>query len=106
MSTKTRFALAAIVMLLTALTGCGGGSKGLSSNPSTPPPTTVKISQVYGGGGNSGSTYTNDFIEIFNQDKNPVDLSLWSVQYNSAGTTTGLWQVGAMAPGWQLLQYG
>ena len=46
MSTKTRFALAAIVMVLTALTGCGGGSKGLSSNPSTPPPTTVALSSI------------------------------------------------------------
>src|SRR5215510_10056655 len=59
---------------------------------SPPPPTTVKISQIYGGGGNSGSTYTNDFIEIFNQDVNPVDVSFWSVQYNSAGAT-GTWQV-------------
>ena len=57
-----------------------------------PPPTTVKISQVYGGGGNSGATYTNDFIEIFNQASTDVDLTGWSVQYNSAGTTSGLWQ--------------
>src|SRR5207249_640100 len=40
-----------------------------------PPPTTVKISQVYGGGGNSGSTYKNDFIEIYNQSTTPVDIS-------------------------------
>ncbi len=26
----------------------------------------LRISQVYGGGGNTGATYTNDFIEIFN----------------------------------------
>ena len=58
-----------------------------------PPPSHVKISQVYGGGGNSGATYTNDFVEIFNQGPNPVDLTGWSVQYNSAGTTTGSWQV-------------
>ena len=57
-----------------------------------PPPTTVKISQVYAGGGNSGSTYTNDFIEIFNEDVHAIDLTGWSVQYNSAGQTTGNWQ--------------
>ena len=62
-----------------------------------PPPTTVKISQVYGGGGNSGSTYTNDFIEIFNEDVKPIDISLWSVQYNSAGAT-GTWQVTSLCP--------
>ncbi len=28
--------------------------------------TDVVISQVYGGGGNSGATYKNDFIELFN----------------------------------------
>jgi Bacterial Ig-like domain (group 3)/Lamin Tail Domain len=62
-----------------------------------PPPMTVKISQVYGGGGNSGSTYTNDFIEIFNEDVKPVDISLWSVQYNSAGAT-GTWQATSVCP--------
>ncbi len=52
----------------------------------------VVISQVYGGGGNSGSVYTNDFIEIFNAGTTAVNLSGWSVQYNSA-TGTGAWQV-------------
>ncbi|HKC62513.1 MAG TPA: lamin tail domain-containing protein, partial [Pyrinomonadaceae bacterium] len=55
---------------------------------SPPPPTTVKISQVYGGGGNSGSTYTNDFIEIYNQGPTTVDLTFWSVQYASANAST------------------
>ncbi len=46
------------------------------------------ISQVYGGGGNSGATYTNDFIEIFNPTGSAVDLSGWSVQYaSSAGSS-------------------
>jgi DNA/RNA endonuclease G (NUC1) len=46
------------------------------------------ISQVYGGGGNSGSFYKNDFIEIFNPTAAPISLSGWSVQYGSnAGTT-------------------
>lgn len=63
-----------------------------------PPPTTVKISQVYGGGGNSGSTFTNDFIEIFNQSTAPVDISNWSVQYNSA-TATGAWLVTNLCAG-------
>ncbi|MBK9382575.1 MAG: lamin tail domain-containing protein [Chitinophagaceae bacterium] len=52
----------------------------------------VVISQVYGGGGNSGSTYTHDFIEIFNATGSPISLTGWSVQYNSA-TGTGTWQV-------------
>ena len=53
----------------------------------------VVISQVYGGGGNSGATYKNDFVELFNRSASPVDLTGWSVQYNSATSTTGAWQV-------------
>ncbi|MEP6569539.1 MAG: DNA/RNA non-specific endonuclease [Acidobacteriota bacterium] len=48
----------------------------------------VVISQVYGGGGNTGATLTNDFIEIFNRGSSPVSLNGWAVQYaSSAGTT-------------------
>ncbi|HEV8691240.1 MAG TPA: lamin tail domain-containing protein, partial [Ideonella sp.] len=49
------------------------------------------LSQVYGGGGNSGATLKNDFIELFNAGDAPVSLAGWSVQYNST-TGTGTWQ--------------
>ena len=50
--------------------------------------TTVVISQVYGGGGNSGATYKNDFIELYNLGSSAVDVSAWSVQYaSSAGSS-------------------
>jgi predicted extracellular nuclease len=55
----------------------------------------VVISEVYGGGGNSGATYKNDFIELFNLGTTPVDLSGWSVQYSSAAGTT--WTVTPLA---------
>ncbi|HUL71929.1 MAG TPA: lamin tail domain-containing protein [Vicinamibacterales bacterium] len=48
----------------------------------------IVISQVYGGGGNTGATYTNDFVEIFNRGSVAVDLTGWSLQYASA-TGTG-----------------
>ena len=51
----------------------------------------VVISEVYGGGGNSGSTYKNDFVELYNPTSASVDLSGWSVQYASA--TGSSWQV-------------
>ncbi len=61
----------------------------------------VLLSQVYGGGGNSGATYTNDFIELFNRGTSTVDVTGWSVQYASA--TGSSWQVttlsGTIAPG-------
>src|ERR1700723_4199442 len=48
--------------------------------------TSLVISQVYGGGGNSGATLKNDFIEIFNLSSSPISLNGYSVQYAS---TTG-----------------
>jgi hypothetical protein len=51
----------------------------------------IVISQVYGGGGNSGATYKNDFIELFNKSNAPVSLAGWSVQYASAtGSSWGV----------------
>jgi uncharacterized protein len=61
----------------------------------------IVVSQVYGGGGNSGATLTHDFIELFNRGPVPVDVSGWSVQYASAAGAT--WQrtllTGSILPG-------
>ncbi len=47
----------------------------------------VVISQAYGGGGNSGAEYKNDFVELYNPTAQDVNLSGWTVQYASkAGT--------------------
>jgi DNA/RNA endonuclease G (NUC1)/fibronectin type 3 domain-containing protein len=66
-------------------------------------PNHVVISQLYGGGGNSGATFTNDFIELFNPTASPVNLSGWSVQYSPAtntGAFTGLQPIGGtIGPG-------
>ncbi|MBL8415641.1 MAG: ExeM/NucH family extracellular endonuclease [Propionivibrio sp.] len=48
----------------------------------------VVISQIYGAGGNSGATYRNDYVELFNAGNSTVSLNGWSVQYASA-TGTG-----------------
>ncbi|WP_267117345.1 lamin tail domain-containing protein, partial [Xanthomonas sacchari] len=61
----------------------------------------VVISQVYGGGGNSGATYKSDFVELHNNGSEAVSLAGWSVQYASAAGSS--WQVttlsGSIAPG-------
>ncbi|WP_326637688.1 lamin tail domain-containing protein [Streptosporangium sp. NBC_01755] len=44
----------------------------------------VVISAVYGGGGNSGAIFKNDYIELANLTDNAIDVSAWSVQYASA----------------------
>lgn len=71
---SVRRLLPAIVLFL----GLGAG----------PAQSQVVISQVYGGGGNSGAPYTNDYVELFNRGSLPVPLAGLSVQYTSA-TGTG-----------------
>ncbi|MCW5580305.1 MAG: lamin tail domain-containing protein [Luteimonas sp.] len=48
----------------------------------------VVISQVYGGGGNSGAPWNADFVELFNRGTTAESLSGLSLQYTSA-TGTG-----------------
>ena len=51
----------------------------------------VVISEAYGGGGNSGATYTHDFIELYNPTDHDISIDGWQIQYASAtgvfGTT-------------------
>jgi hypothetical protein len=79
--------LSAVVLL--AVTGAQGASSD------------VVVSQVYAGGGNSGATYTNDYVELLNRGSTAVDLSGWTVQYATAAGTS--WQAtalaGSIAPG-------
>jgi predicted extracellular nuclease len=51
----------------------------------------IVMSQVYGGGGSSSAaaSYKNDFIELYNNGLTTVDLTGYSVQYASAGSTSG-----------------
>ncbi|MEO6065022.1 MAG: lamin tail domain-containing protein, partial [Lysobacterales bacterium] len=90
MSSLLRLAFRAVVMLplllLLAPTGASAA---------------VVISQVYGGGGNAGSVFTNDYIELFNNGAAPVTVTGWTVQYASAtGTSwTATPLTGTIAPG-------
>ena len=49
----------------------------------------VVISEVYGGGGNSGAPLTNDFVELFNPTGDAVDLAGLSLEYKSASGGSG-----------------
>lgn len=55
----------------------------------------IVISQVYGGGGNSGAVYTHDFVELYNRGASAVDVSGWTVQY--AASTSSSWSTVAIA---------
>jgi endonuclease/exonuclease/phosphatase family metal-dependent hydrolase len=64
-------------------------------------PAQVVISQIYGGGGNTGATLRHDFIELFNRGAQPQPLTGWAVQY--AGATASTYQstplTGTLEPG-------
>ena len=71
------FAIALILALVAVVSpGLGRPAAALSSD--------IVISQIYGGGGNAGATYTHDFVELFNRGTVAVDVTGWSVQYASA----------------------
>ena len=76
---------------LIALAGVSGAAL---TTPAEAASSGAVINEVYGGGGNSGATLTNDFIELANAGSGAATLDGWSVQYISAspGATT-TWQV-------------
>src|SRR5688572_14139871 len=47
----------------------------------------VTISEVYGGGGNTNATYRNDYVELLNRTRQPIDLTGWTIDYASATST-------------------
>ncbi|MET9092342.1 endonuclease/exonuclease/phosphatase family protein [Streptomyces cyaneofuscatus] len=72
------------------------------------PSATAVISEVYGGGGNSGATLTRDFVELANSGSTPFEVGGFSVQYLPGAPSAGSqWQVsaltGAIAPGGRYL---
>ncbi len=76
--TRLRLGLGALFVLLMVLLVQPAGA----ASPN------LVISQVYGGGGNAGAPYSNDYIEIFNRGSTTVSTAGWSLQYTSA-TGTG-----------------
>ncbi len=100
---------------VTNIANVTGGSDSNSANNTASDPTTINvssgssgptnlvISQIYGGGGNSGAQYKNDFVELFNPGATAVNVSAWSVQYASASGST--WQVADLAGSIQPYHY-
>jgi endonuclease G len=74
----------------------------ITVTPAPPPPLDhLVISQIYGGGGNTGATYLHDYVELYNPTLSAVDTGGWTVQYGATGGST--WQVqplgGIIQPG-------
>lgn len=69
-----------LVGLAVAATGLVAIPLTASANPGG---TGLVISEVYGGGGNSGATLRNDFIELYNPTDAAISVAGMSVQYRS-----------------------
>src|SRR5437764_987495 len=98
------FLRGAAIALFIAVSLCGFGDQSVGAVSST-----IVISQVYGGGGNSGAPLQYDFIELLNVGTSAVNVSTWSVQYASTQGTS--WQrtnlSGTIQPGqYYLVQEG
>ena len=66
--------------------GCSGPALGEDTSAAQSALSTdLVIAEVYGGGGNSGAPYTNDFVVIFNRGLSAASLNGLSIQYASAG---------------------
>jgi predicted extracellular nuclease len=73
------------VSLLTLCLAIGALPLGAMSAAAVSP--NVVISQVYGGGGNTGAPYNADFVELFNRGATEITMTGWSIQYASAAGT-------------------
>jgi uncharacterized protein len=104
---ESRFTKGRVALTIAGLALALAGAILWSAAPGSAAPSSgIVVNEVYGGGGNAGATYTNDFIELTNRSSAPVTVDGWSVQYHSAGAT-GAWQVtplsGTIAPGGRYL---
>ncbi len=80
-----------------------------TSTGASPIDGSLVISQVYGGGGNTGAPFTHDFVEIHNRGTTTVSVAGFSVQYASAAGST--WTITNLtgsipAGGYYLVQQG
>jgi len=91
---QSQRSLSWLVLFSTLILGVGLAlTLPISAAPSEKPgvSSNIVISQVYGGGGGTGATYKNSFLELFNKSIVPVDITDWSVQY--ASDTGSKWLV-------------
>ena len=87
---RSRGRSAAAVVGVAALTIAVVGVVAAQNPASAVPSSTLVVNEVYGGGGNSTATLTNDFIELYNAGTSAAPLDGYSVQYTSA-SGSGSW---------------
>ncbi|MFT4082316.1 MAG: ExeM/NucH family extracellular endonuclease [Nocardioides sp.] len=82
---SARRRIAGVTGLALAATGLSGYLTPAHANTDG---TSLVISEVYGGGGNSGATWKNDFIELYNPTDAAISVDGMSVQGRSATNTS------------------
>jgi hypothetical protein len=75
--------LTALALSLAAASASGSGSG------------SIVLAEVYAAGGNSGATFANDYVELFNRGASAATVDGWTLQYASASGTT--WQSTALS---------
>jgi hypothetical protein len=75
--------LAALALPLAAASARGSGSG------------SIVVGAVFAAGGNSGASYANDYVELFNRGSGAVAIDGWTLQYASAASTS--WQATALS---------
>ncbi|MEP7252041.1 MAG: lamin tail domain-containing protein [Ginsengibacter sp.] len=67
---------------------------------------TIVISEIYGGAGNTGSSYNKDYLQLFNLSSSQVDLTGYTLQIGDGGGSTQTFQLsGTILPfHWFLVQ--
>jgi len=79
------------------------------TNTPAPMASPIVISQIYGAGGESGASWRNDYVELFNKSGSSVNITNWTIQYAAIGSST--WQATVLsgtipAGGYYLIQLG
>jgi predicted extracellular nuclease len=102
--TKTHRSKAALTVAVASGLVLGAAAPAALAAPSAD----AVIAEVYGGGGNSGATLINDFVELANHGTAATSLAGFSVQYLSGSpSASSTWQVtqlsGSVAPGGRYL---
>ena len=65
----------------------------LGFTPSAFAANSIRISQVFGGGGKANAPYNADFVELFNNSDAPINIGGWVISYSSATGTYGASQI-------------
>lgn len=75
---------------LAAVVAAAGLSVAAPAQTATAAPSTgIVISEAYGGGGNNGAVFNQDFIELFNLSDEAIDLGGLTLSYYSASGNLG-----------------